>query len=146
MLSFYLLMALPSVEAGFYEYGFKEETDPITIPEESLPLFRLDGPFCLTHRLIFLHRLSREPRFLGRIGCRLSPCRFPEVDPLRPSHSLRFGFGGALSRVLPFSISEQEKGYERRLRRINLFIVLRAGACYSCSAEIPSWFRISPMV
>jgi hypothetical protein len=60
MLSFYLLMALPSVELGFYEYGFKEERDEITAEKKTVPLFRLDGPFCLTHRLIFLHRLSRE--------------------------------------------------------------------------------------
>jgi hypothetical protein len=84
MLSFYLLMALPSVEAGFYEYGFKEETDPIQSQYKAFHYSVWMALSALVTVLFFLVAYLVNPAFLVESGVAYLPADFLKSIPFGP--------------------------------------------------------------
>jgi hypothetical protein len=84
MLSFYLLMALPSVELGFYEYGFKEEMDPITSQKKEFHYSVWMALSALLTVLFFFIAYLVNKAFLVESGVAYLPADFLKSIPFGP--------------------------------------------------------------
>jgi magnesium-transporting ATPase (P-type) len=84
MLSFYLLMALPSVELGFYEYGFKEERDEITAEKKQFHYSVWMALSALLTVLFFFIAYLVNRDFLVESGVAYLPADFLKSIPFGP--------------------------------------------------------------
>ena len=114
MLSFYLLMALPAVELGFYVYGYKECQDPTKAQYRQFHYAVAMAGSALAVSIFFFIAMIVNPLFLMESGMALLPIDFMNSIPVGPVSLLASAYAAPLVAFLLFLRPKKKKGPETK--------------------------------